>query len=925
MRFRVLGPVEVNDGTAWLSAGPAKARALLAALLVDADRIVGVDQLSDRLWGQSPPRTAANQIHGYVARLRRALADADGRVLMTRPPGYRLAVAPADLDADLFTAGAAAGTAALRSGDPASASTLLTQALAHWRGRAYADVPPAAAVAAEAGRLEEERLAALEARIDADLLCHRHPQLIGELTLLVEEHPFREQLWHHQMLALYRCGRQADALNAYQRLRTLLDEELGVVPSAPLRELHQRILSTDPALDAPSPPAVALGAAPHHPTIVPRQLPAACGAFVGRSGQLRELDLLAGRPGALAVISGTAGVGKTSLAVHWAHRNADRYPDGQLYVNLHGHDPARAATSPVSALHGLLEALLPAGERIPFEEQAKAALYRSLTVDRRLLVVLDNARDAEQVRPLLPAAPGCLVIVTSRDQMQGLVAGEAAHSLTLDVFSAADAHRLLVHRLGRDRIDAEQTAVDTLIARCAGLPLALAVVVAHAATYPSFSLAELAAELDGDARLNALDRGDLATDVRAAFACSMRTLSEGAGELFRRLSLHPGPDISLAAAAAIADAPPAAARTLLDELTRAHLIEQHAPSRFTFHDLLRVYARELLHEHDTPAVRRAATTRYLDHYLDTALLGVRLLAPRRPCPLRRAPGRPEDLADAARAQAWFVVEHTVLMAVQQAAAVDGADTHTWQLAWALATFQDRQGFWHDWMAAQQLGVAAAEHGGDPAARAHSRRGLGRALATVGRHDDAIGCLEQALALLHDEPAQEGQIHLDIALALETAGRSAEALARAEQSVPLFERAGGGHALGIALNCTGWYHALAGHYDSCVEYCLRALALLHDTDDRRGRAATHDSLGYAYQRLGSSGLAADHLRRAVALFQETGDRHGTADALDHLGECLAAAGDQAQAEHAWQQSLAIFEFLDHPGAVEIRGKLLALAR
>ncbi|MDI1459720.1 BTAD domain-containing putative transcriptional regulator [Catellatospora sp. KI3] len=929
MRFRVLGPVEVNDGGAWLSAGPAKARALLAALLVDAGRIVPVEQLSDRLWGSAPPRTAANQIHGYVARLRRCLADPDGSVLITRPPGYLLALGPAELDADVFAAAAAAGVAALRSGDPSQASVLLAQALSQWRGDAYADVPPMAAVAAEAGRLAEERLAALEARIEADLMCHRHAALIGELQQLVEEHPFRERLWHHQMLALYRCGRQADALGTYQRLWALLDKELGVLPSGPLRELHQRMLATDPALEASAPPqagpgtAAVPGTAP--PTIVPRQLPVGCAAFVGRDAQLAELDALAGRGGVLAVISGTAGVGKTTLTMHWAHRNADRFPDGQLYVNLRGHDPARPATSPTSALYGFLQALLPAGARIPVEEEAQAALYRSLTAGRRLLVVLDNARDAGQVRPLLPASPGCVVLVTSRDRMNSLVAREAAYALNLDVFPGDEAHRLLVHRLGRQRVAAEPSAVDSLVQRCAGLPLALAVVVAHAAAYPSFSLAELAAELDGDARLSALDGGDPATDVRAAFACSVRTLSPAAGELFRRLSLHPGPDISLAAAAAVADLPPAAARALLDELTRAHLLEQHAPGRFLYHDLLRDYAGELVREHDPAPLRGAAATRFLDHYLDTALLGVRLLAPRRRPPAPRDPGRPEELADAAQAHAWFAAEYEVLCATLPAAAASGQDGHVWQLAWALATFQDRQGYWHDWVTAQRLAVDAAERSGATGDRAHARRGLGRALACAGRHHEAIEALEHAIVLLDGDPAGKGQAHLDIALALESLNRCDEALGWALRSIPLFEQTDDVALLGNALNCAGWYHAQAGDYESCVACCLRALTLLHGSDDRRGRAATLDSLGYAYLRLERFELAAERLREAVELFGQIDDRHGTADALDHLGECLAATGEQSRAADAWQRALAILEELGHEDAELVRGRLSGLPR
>ena len=453
---------------------------------------------------------------------------------------------------------------------------------------------------------------------------------------MAAEYPLDEQVHAQLMVALYRTGRQADALSVYRRLRRTLAEELGIDPGQALRELETAILRQDPSLDTPAPAIALRPAAPA--ALVPAQLPPTVAAFAGRSTELASLDAILPRQGqggpgqdaavVISVIAGTAGVGKTALAVHWAHRVAARFPDGQLYVNLRGFDPCGPAADPAQALRGFLDAFALPPERIPASLDAQMALYRSLLAGKRVLVVLDNARDAEQVRPLLPGSPGCLAIVTSRNHLTGLIATQGAHPLDLDLLTPAEARELLARRLGTGRAGGEPEAVDEIIAGCAGLPLALTIAAARAATSPGFPLDVFAAELREASRvLDPFDAGDVATDVRAVFSWSYRALSPDAARLFRLLSLHPGPDITVTAAASLAGIPAARARALLAELTRGHLLAEPRPGQYAFHDLLRAYATEQTHAHDDDDARRSAAGRVLDHCLHAAHAAATLIDP----------------------------------------------------------------------------------------------------------------------------------------------------------------------------------------------------------------------------------------------------------------------------------------------------------
>lgn len=621
MRFRMLGPLLVYDGASWSAIRAAQQRLVAAVLLIEAGRAVPVDRLVDELWGERPPPSAAATVRGYVMRLRRLLGGGPGSPLVTRGRDYELVVADGDVDARVFSGLVTSERHALADGQPAAAAAKLSQGLALWRGPALADVPASPAVTAEAERLGQLRLAAVEDWLGVQLELGRHAEVVDQAQRLVGEHPLRERLWARLMLAQYRCGRRAEALNAYQRARRVLVEELGLEPGPELRELQRLILAGQPELLAPAHQGAAAVAA--RARVVPAQLPAEVTAFIGRQAALAELDShlpdqAERRSPTIVLIAGAAGVGKTALAVHWAHRVRDRFPDGQLYVDLRGW-AAGAPLRPIDALAGFLPALgVPAAE-VPDEVAQAAALYRSLLAGKRVLVVLDNAHSPGQVRPLLPASPGCAVVLTSRDQLRGLVARDGAVRLDLDVLAPREARTLLTRLLCAEPVDAEPDAAAELVRLCGYLPLALRIAAANLSARPRTTVAAYAAELAAGDRLRALEAGeDADAAVRVAFDRSYAALPAAARRLFRLLGLVPGTGIGPRAAAALAGTDDAAAAVLLDRLASAHLAGEHAPNRYVLHDLLRRYAADRASAEDSQADREAALGRLLDHYMHGA-------------------------------------------------------------------------------------------------------------------------------------------------------------------------------------------------------------------------------------------------------------------------------------------------------------------
>ncbi|MGY1761433.1 BTAD domain-containing putative transcriptional regulator [Geodermatophilus sp. SYSU D00779] len=822
---------------------------------------------------------------------------------------------------------------------PDRAAGMLREALDLWRGQPLAEFADAPFARAEIPRLEQQRLEALEACLQADLALGRHAEVVGELEVLVARWPLHEGLHGLLMLSLYRSGRQAEALNSYQRLRRRLAAELGVDPGGALQQLHQKILRADPTLTpTTTAPGTLTGTGPSAPGAepVPRQLPAPVRHFTGRTAELAALDALlaeataAGAPVVISAIAGTAGVGKTTLAVHWAHQVADRFPDGQLYVNLRGFDPGGQPMAPAEAVRGFLDALAVPPVRLPAELDAQAALYRSRLAGKKVLVVLDNARDTAQVRPLLPGTPGCLVLVTSRNRLTGLVADAGAQPLSLDLFTEVEAEALLARRFGTARVAAEPQATREIITSCARLPLALTLVAARATAQPTFPLATLAGELrDAHARLDALTGQDgPAADVRSVFSWSYRQLDDPVARLFRLLGLHPGPHLTAAAAASLAGLPLLQVRPLLAELVGTHLLAEPTPGRYAFHDLLRAYATEQAHTVDTEADRHAAIHRLLDHYLHTGHAAVRLLHWVR-IPMTPAPQQPgvtlADLPDAGQALAWCAAEHPALLAAIEYAASAGFHTHAWQLVWSIEMFFDWQGHWHDWVTAGRTALAVGRQLADPLPQAVAHRSLAGAYIRLGRHAEAVDHAQQALALFEELDDRGGQAHVHFSLArvLERQGCHAEALHHAQRALQLFRTLDDRDEQARALNAVGWFHALLGDHRRALTHCQQALALFQETGDRQGEASTWDSLGLAHSNLGHHTQALDCYRQAVELLHGLGARYYQASALAALGDARHAAGQPQAARDAWRQSLTILDELAHPDAEAVRAKLCQL--
>jgi DNA-binding SARP family transcriptional activator/tetratricopeptide (TPR) repeat protein len=944
VEFRILGPLEVwcRDVPVPLS-GPREHR-LLALLLLSANHLVPMSFLIDAMWDDRPPATAKRQVQNGLSALRSRLRSAGApATVVGAAGGYRINVDDGQLDAQRFDSLVRQARDLPPSRD-AERARMLRVALALWRGPALAGLT-GRAIEAAAARLDEQRLTVHEHCLDVELRLDRHEALVSELSELVAANPLRERPVGQLMLALYRSSRQADALKAYLDLRSRLADELGIDPSAVLQRLHLAILRHQTsAIDGPEQVATGLPAPPSsttadvdpqprpEATIVPRQLPAVAGVFVGRRSELGRLDRLAAMSeGAdavvIAAVTGTAGIGKTATAVFWAHGVAAQFPDGQLYLNLRGFAQSGVPMPPAEAVRTLLDALGVRAERIPVSLDAQLALYRSLLAGRRMLVVLDNARDTAQVRPLLPGAPGCLVVVTSRDQLAGLTAIEGAHHISLGLLSTIEAKTLLGHRLGPDRVRAEPQATADIIARCAGLPLALVIVAAQAAARPGFPLSVHADELsEAPSGLVAVDGGDPASDVQAVFSWSYRTLSADTAKMFRLLGVHRGPDITAPAATSLAGLPAAAVRRSLDELVHAHLVAEHVPGRFALHDLLRRYAAELAEAQESDADRHAAIHRMLDHYLQTAYRAMRLLHPHREEPIlppSQQPGVvPEAPADHRRALDWFAVEHPVLLAVVEQAATAAFDVHTWQLAWTMASYLDRQVHWSDQAAVLEVALDAARRLGDRAAQARARRLLARAYTRLGRYDDAHIHLRDALEMYAELGDDTGQAHAHFALGstLEWQGNHGDALGHARRALDLYRAADDRTGQANTLNAVGWCHALLGNYGDALAYCREALILHQELNHRHGEAYTWDTLGYAHHGLAQHLRAVACYQHAIELSRDLGDRQNEADVLTHLGDTHHTAGNPQAARESWQAALNLFDELGHPEADHVRAKL-----
>ncbi|MGY0055266.1 AfsR/SARP family transcriptional regulator [Streptomyces sp. LZ34] len=920
-----------------LDLGVPQQRSLLGLLLVRAGEHVQLSEVIDVLWAERPPATAVNVVHRYVGLLRRLLEPelpprAPGRWLLREAGGYRLRVAADSVD--LLRHRDLAGRARRAAGDgrPGEALELFAQALALWRGTAVAGLPVTVRRHPVFTGLDCEYLDTVGEAADAALNCDRAGQVVPLLRQAAALDPLDEPLHARLVLALTASGHRAQALAAYADVRRRLAEDLGVSPGPELRAAHRRARGPGPS----APPAHGSGTGtgrPHRtagaddrqealpaasvPWVRPAQLPADLAVFSGRQAELTRLLGIHPRAAAfpqaatIGVISGMAGIGKSTLAVHWAHQVADRFPDGQLYINLRGFDPSGSVMRPAEAIHGFLHALGVPPQSVPEGLDALAALYRSLLADRRVLVLLDNARDTDQVRPLLPGAPGCLTVVTSRDQMLGLVAGQGARPVPLELPPVTDARASLARRIGRDRAAAEPQALEEIIALCGRLPLALAVVAARAAIHPGVPLADIAAELRlTHGSLTAFSGTDSTSDARAAFSWSYDALSPEAARTFRLLALHPGPDLTAGAAASLVGLPVRRTRTLLTEITRAHLLTEPTPGRYTFHDLLRAYATELVEDQDTDTSRRRARRRILDHYTHTAHTAALRLSPDEdliPPEPAMSGVTPEPLTDDRQALAWLTAEYPGLLPAVRQAAVSGFHAHVCHLAWSLEAFFDRRGHWKDCLATQRAALDAARRLADPAMEAYAERSLARIEGRLGHYSEARARLDRAADEFDrlGDTVRLAHTHRSLGWTSDRQGDLAGALRHNQRALDLFRAAGRRAAQARVLNAVGWYAALLGRYDEALAHCEQAIDLLRESGDRYGEAATWDSIGYAHHHLGQYKQAVIDFHNALTVYRELGVPYQEADTLTRLGDTHDVVGEHDVARAVWQRALTLF--------------------
>ncbi|MFF7642451.1 BTAD domain-containing putative transcriptional regulator [Streptomyces canus] len=948
-----------------LSPGPPKRRALLALLLTRAGEPVPVHEIVDVLWGENAPVSSVNVLSRHVGALRGMLdTDTSGQTTSSRlvrgSGGYRLILGAGELDLQRFRALRDEASAARDLGDPARAAASLLEALALWRGPTASGIAPEVRAHPAFASVDREYPAAVKEA--AAVALEAGPALAGQLLPILRQtaadHPLDEVLHASLVTALAATGHRAEAWNAYQDVRTRLVDELGLDPGPELlaaeEQLPRSTASAPPGWSGPrdSAQSSAENVAPqpsHGGTCVPEtstgttadgarwvrpaQLPPDLVMFTGRHAELDRVHALLSpsddRPNAVVIsaIGGMAGVGKTSLAVHWAHQIAHRFPDGQLYADLRGFDPSGSIADPAEVIRGFLDALGVPAHRIPAGLDAQTALYRSLLAGHRVLVLLDNARDTEQVRPLLPGSAGSLIVVTSRNHLHGLVVGDGAHPLSLGLLTAAESREFLIRRLGPKRVAEEPTAADEIVALCGSLPLTLAIVSARAAAHPGWSLSSIAEDLrETRGSLAGFTDDDPATDPRTAFSWSYDALTPGAARLFRLLALHPGPDASTATAAVLLGLPVKDIRPLLAELVGAHLLTQRSPGRFGSHELLRIYAAELTESHDTPEERDAARHQLLDHLLHTAHRADSLLAPHRErltLSARVAAGAsPVAFNSREKAASWLNAERPVILAAVQEAARSGLGAHCWQLAATLELFLDRHGRWQDQLVLQAAALQAAEDLGDLSGRAHAHRALGFVNGRLERPAEAHEHLSTALELfaaIGDLPGQ-GRVHRYMAFQANRQGHHHEALDHYREAHSLYEAAG--HRSGQAgiSNEVGWTHILLGAYEAALTDCRRAITMNQQLGDRNGEAAAWDSLGYAHHHLGQYQQALTCYEHALTAYREIHDDYLEADTLVHIGDAWEADGSQERAAGAWQQALEILETIAHPDAEHVRDKL-----
>lgn len=908
MLCRLLGPVEVCAGGSWTGVGAPKWRAVLAVLALRRGQVVSTGHLVGELWGDDPPPGARKLVSGYVAALRRLAGDPDGRVLVTQAPGYRLMVAPADLDVARFEELVAAGRAALERADGAGAAEFLAAALALWRGPALAGVPRGPLIAAEAARLDELQVDALELRAEAGISCGRAAELVAELRQLTAGHPLRERFWHQLMRALEQAGRPAQALEAYEQARKVLAEELGADPGPDLRQLHRRLLAGDPApaaTPAAGSPAVATAA----PAVL-RQLPAAVPHFAGRASELAALSRLLDRasgelPGTVVIsaIDGMPGVGKTALAVQAGHLVADQFPDRQLFADLHGHTPGRPPADPAGVLAALLTADGVDPRYLPADLDGRTAMWRDRLAGQRVLLILDNAASSAQVTPLLPGTTGSLVLITSRRFLGDL---PAAAEVPLDVLPPGDASAMFLGLAPRAAGDPDLVA--ELVALCGHLPLAISLLARLFTRHRSWAMADLIAET----RVRLLTVTAENRTVGAAFEASYQDMDTGRQRFFRYLGLHPGPEIDAYAAAALAGLPLGEAAGHLDALHGGRLLDEPVPRRYRMHDLIRQYARGLA-SGEAAGQREQAITRLLDYYQHTAQAADAHLARlARTAVARsvRAPAAAPALAGRDQALAWLSAERANLLGCIDDAAVRHDHGRVAGLTAAVAVHLRIEGPWPLAITLHTAAVRAARHLGDRCGEARALNDLGEMRLVTSGHQDAADLLGQARDLcraLGDRPG-EARALLNLGITRQQTDDRLAASAALEQALDIYRDTGDRPGEASALLHLGDVRRVANDYGAAADAVKGALEIYRDIGDRPGEANSFFYLGVVRHMTGDFQGAVVPLEQALTMSRGIGTRLIEANALCWLGDARRDTGDFPGAARALEQARDIYRSL-----------------
>lgn len=924
MELRLLGPLELVVGRQVLKIGGPRQRVILSMLAINANRVTSVDELVDALWDTSPPETARAQIQTCVSSLRKLISDAGSPgAIHTRAPGYLLAISHGDLDTEKFAILVGEARTHADDGKLAAASAKLKAALALWRGSALADVE-SELVSRRAAQYEDQRLAAVEERVRLDLALGAHEDIIGELAALVGRYPFRERLAGFRMLALYRSGRQADALAFARRFRASLVDELGIEPGNELQQLESAILNRDPKLDLPSADRDSAAQAERAEAtpmavqrqVVPRQLPASIADFIGRDDQvdmikrvlIDERDALPSYAVPIVAISGRGGVGKSTLAIRAAHELVEAFPDGLLYGDLQnpgGEDLAG------KVMTRFLHALGVTGTAVPEDVQERAELYRSLLADKRLLVVLDDVSDEEQVRPLLPGSPTCAVITTSRMRLSGL---HAAHLIDIDVLDTGQAMNLMARIIGPRRVALENTAAVELVRLCDGLPLALRIAGERLASRPHWRLDTLVRRLENDAyRLDEFTYRGLG--LRVNIDLTYRNVPAVAQRLFRLVALLRTPDIADWVAAALLNTDLPESQEVLESLVDARLLDTvEYPGeriRYRMHNLIRIYAFERAMADDAVAERDAAIARALGGWLAltedahrkeyggdyTILHG---------CAQRWRPPTESRITWHARPIDWLDGERDSLVAAVRLAASTGMDELCWDLALTLVTLFETRGYFDDWRETTQLGLDVTESAGNTIGHAAMLYSMGTLHMFQKRLGEAEKCFTSALVIFDAEHDRHGR-----ALVLRNAayidglmGNVATMLERYDEALELMQAVGDRMGEAQVLRSIAAYWIDDGNLDLAQVLLDRALRICREVRCVRGEAQVLHRLSYLHLTMGSVDAAQQEFEQVLDMVLEIGDRIGEVYARYGLGVAYNNAGQYALAESTLTETVAL---------------------